>query len=77
MVVYLYQQKQIENMKVAEFKNITKNKLNALSIEELKNTLLLINDNFELAGEIIFNTALDLLESKMDENEFISFCDEL
>lgn len=69
--------KQIEIMKVAEFKNITKNKLNALSVEELKNTLLLMNDNFELAGEIIFNTALDLLESKMDESEFISFCDEL
>lgn len=64
-------------MEVAEFKNLTKNKLNALSIEELKSTLLLMNDNFELAGEIIFNTALDLLESKMDESEFISFCDEL
>lgn len=64
-------------MKLAEFKNLTKNKLNGLSIEELKKKLLLMNDNFELSGEIIFNTALDLLESKMDENEFIFFCDEL
>lgn len=64
-------------MKVAEFKRLTVNKINQLSIEELKNVLLLLNDNFELAGEIIFNTALDLLESKMEEKEFISFCDEL
>lgn len=64
-------------MKLADFKNLTKSKLNLLSIEELKKTLLAMNNNFELAGELIFKTALDLLESKMDENEFISFCDEL
>lgn len=64
-------------MKVAEFKNITENRLNKLSIDELKKVTLSMNDNFELVGEIIFNTALDLLESKMDENDFISFCDEL
>lgn len=64
-------------MKVAEFKQITESKLNKLSIDELKKVLLAMNNNFEFTGEIIFNTALDLLESKMDETEFISFCDEL
>lgn len=64
-------------MTVAEFKTVTSRKLNNLSIEELKSTLLLMNDNFELVGEIIFNTALDLLEEKIEENDFISFCDEL
>lgn len=64
-------------MKVAEFKQITESKLNKLSIAELKKVLLEMNDNFEVVGEIIFNAALDLLEEKMEENEFISFCDEL
>ena len=48
-----------------------------MSISELKKVLLTMNDNFEVVGEIIFNAALDLLEEKMEENEFISFCDEL
>lgn len=64
-------------MKLAEFKKITESKLNKMSISELKKVLLTMNDNFEVVGEIIFNTALDLLEEKMEENEFISFCDEL
>lgn len=64
-------------MKVAEFKQITESKLNKLSITELKKVVLAMNNNFELSGEIIFDTALDLLMAKMEENEFISFCDEL
>jgi hypothetical protein len=58
-------------------KEIIKEKLNNLSVEELKNVIKELVNDFREGTNTVFCFALDVLENKIPENEYINFCDNL
>lgn len=47
------------------------------STEILKQSAILLMDNFEEGAGVAFNFILDELEKRMTESEYINFCDSL
>jgi hypothetical protein len=57
--------------------NAIKNKLSLLPLDQVIEIAGLMSKNFSNEAEIILQAALDILEIKMPEADFISFCDKL
>ena len=51
-------------------------KLQDASVETLKAAIIAMNENLEIDSNA-FNLALDVLEQRLSEEEFISFCEGL
>ena len=64
-------------MNAKEFTQIAKTKLETLTVNELKIELTKLMDNHESGSALVWSAALDVLESKISEKEFVEFCDNL
>lgn len=62
-------------MNLQDFRKITVSKLSNLNVNELKEVVVSMSNNFDKASDIITDVALDLLSSIMSEDDFNSFCD--
>lgn len=63
-------------MNLQDFRKVTVSKLSNLNINELKEVVISMSNNFDKASDTITDVALDLLSSIMSEDDFNSFCDE-
>ena len=52
-------------------------KLNTLSIDQLVEIVSTLNGRFDSESEIVFDAALNMLESKMETSDFVRFCNKL
>lgn len=50
-------------------------KLNQLNNEQLKDAVAKLAADFRDGADVVFNAALEILESRLPEAEFVDFCD--
>lgn len=66
-----------ESDTVNDFKAIAKAKLEKLSVPDLKQQAIELSTKLDNSSSMVLESILDVLESKMDESEFVAFCDSL
>lgn len=64
-------------MKKKEFLKTAKSKLTLLSVDSLIKEVVKLNNDLSEDSSMIIDVALDVLMDKMDEDDFVRFCDTL
>lgn len=67
----------ITNKQGVKMKNEIINKIKKIDTEIIKESIIQLNNNFDKYSEIILNHMFNELELRLNENDFIIFCDSI
>jgi hypothetical protein len=64
-------------MTTQEFTQIAIEKFSQLSTEELKSSAIIFSRQFSTTADLMGNAIMDILIERMNERDFINFCNQL